>query len=97
MIVEYVRYALTTSSPEELIEAYSKAAVQLVAAPECIDYELSQCADDPTVLVLRIRWKSAEAHMEGFRRGPHFPLFLAAIRPFVGEIVEMRHYVLTPV
>ena len=35
--------------------------------------------------------------MNGFRRGPHFPPFLAAIRPFIGEIEEMRHYGLTPV
>ena len=30
--------------------------------------------------------------MQGFRKGAHFPAFLAAIRPFIGEIAEMRHY-----
>ena len=30
--------------------------------------------------------------MQGFRKGEHFPGFFAAIRPFVGEIAEMRHY-----
>ena len=93
MIVEYIRYAMTTHTPEDLIGAYGDAAKHLDAAPECIDYELTQCADDPKSLILRIRWQSAEAHMQGFRRGLHFPPFLGAIRPFVGEIVEMRHYV----
>ena len=97
MIVEYIRYALTTHAPEELIRAYGGAAKHLDAAPECIDYELTQCAEDPKSLILRIRWESAQAHMDGFRRGPHFPPFLGAIRPFVGEIVEMRHYLATPV
>ena len=35
--------------------------------------------------------------MDGFRKGPHFRDFLSEIRPFIGEIVEMRHYEPTPV
>jgi hypothetical protein len=35
--------------------------------------------------------------MAGFRRGPDFPPFLVAVRPFISEIVEMRHYLATPV
>ena len=92
MIVEYVRYALTTHTPDALIGAYREAAKHLDAAPECIDYELTQCAEDPNSLILRIRWESADAHVRGFRRSAHFPPFLDAIRAYVGEIVEMRHY-----
>ncbi|WP_158266244.1 putative quinol monooxygenase [Allosphingosinicella deserti] len=92
MIVEYVRYALTTHTPDALIGAYREAAKHLDAAQECIDYELTQCVEDPNSLILRIRWESADAHMRGFRRSAHFPPFLAAIRAYVGEIAEMRHY-----
>jgi hypothetical protein len=35
--------------------------------------------------------------MKGFRGGPNFPPFLAAIRPFIPEITEMRHYSRTSV
>ena len=97
MIVEYVRYEMKAHRPEDLIEAYGDAARHLDVAPECLGYELTQCADDPNSLILRILWQSAEAHKTGFRRGPHFPPFLGAIRPYVGEIVEMRHYLPTPV
>jgi len=92
MIVEYVRYALTRSAPEDLIEAYRTGGRHLEAAPECIDFDLAQCSEAPESVVVRITWRSAEAHMSGFRRGPHFPPFLAAVRPFIGEMVEMRHY-----
>jgi hypothetical protein len=51
----------------------------------------------PASYILRIEWDSAEGHMQGFRRGPEFPAFFAAIRPYVGEIAEMRHYALTSV
>lgn len=97
MILEYVRYQLTERSTQQLLDAYAKAAKQLDAAPECLGYEMAVCADDPDALILRINWNSAEGHMTGFRKGPHFPPFLAEIRPFIGEIAEMRHYELTPI
>jgi hypothetical protein len=97
MIVEYIRYQLKDHDANELVEAYERAQGQLRDAPECISYELTQCAEDENSLILRICWESADAHMKGFRTGPNFPPFLAAIRPFIGEIAEMRHYRLTSV
>jgi quinol monooxygenase YgiN len=97
MIVEYIRYQLTAHSPEELKVAYADAGAHLKAAPECHGYELTQCHDDPNSLILRILWRSGEAHFQGFRHGPNFPPFLALIRPFIAEIAEMRHYDLTSV
>ncbi|HEY0625099.1 MAG TPA: antibiotic biosynthesis monooxygenase family protein [Allosphingosinicella sp.] len=92
MIVEHIRYVLTDHKPEDVIAGYEAAAEHLQAAPECLGYELTQCVEEPNVFLLTTRWTSAGDHMQGFRRGPNFPPFLAAIRPFVGEIAEMRHY-----
>jgi quinol monooxygenase YgiN len=92
VIIEYIRYELTTSSTDSLLDSYRAAATHLRDAPECLGYEMTVCADAPQSCVLRIQWQSAEAHMGGFRRGPHFPPFLALIRPYIGEIAEMRHY-----
>jgi quinol monooxygenase YgiN len=97
MIVEYIRYVLTEHSGDDLVSAYTRAEEELRAAPNALAWELSRCSDDPASFILRIEWDSAEGHMQGFRRGPNFPPFLAAIRPFIGEIAEMRHYELTPV
>lgn len=92
MTVEYIRYTLTTHSPESFLAAYTEAVKHLAAAPECLGYDLSQCDEDPRSFILRIHWVSAEAHMQKFRQGAHFPPFLAAIREFIPEISEMRHY-----
>jgi heme-degrading monooxygenase HmoA len=92
MVVEYNRYALTAHSGEELIEGYRRAQRHLEAAPQAFAWELARCTDDPAQFILRIEWESAEGHLEGFRKGGHFPPFLAAIRPFIGEIAERRHY-----
>jgi hypothetical protein len=51
----------------------------------------------PSSFVLRIEWDSAEGHLQGFRRSPEFAPFLAAVRPFIGDIREMRHYAVTSV
>ena len=92
MIVEYIRYQMKEHMPEELIEAYGVATEHLRAAPQCMGYDLTRCVEEPLSLILRIQWTSMKDHLEGFRKGPHFPPFLAVIRPFVGEIAEMRHY-----
>ena len=97
MTIEYIRYDLVTHQPEELIDAYAVAAQSLRAAPECMAFELARCEEAPRSFVLRIEWQSTAAHLQGFRRGPQFPAFLAAIKPFIGEIAEMRHYSPTPV
>jgi quinol monooxygenase YgiN len=92
MIVEYVRYAIPPERRSAFEADYATASEPLRASRHCEAFELSRCADDPTQYVLRIEWDSAEGHMQGFRRSPEFQRFLAAIRPYVGDIAEMRHY-----
>ena len=97
MIVEYIRYQLNQHTTEDLLAAYRAAAQHLRAAPECLGYELAIRDDATSTCVLRINWRSAEAHKSEFRQGPHFPPFLALIRPYIGEIAEMKHYSVTDV
>jgi quinol monooxygenase YgiN len=92
VIPEYIRYELKAHSAQELVAAYEAAGAHLRAAPECLGYELTRCSDAEDIFILRILWRSASDHMEGFRKSEHFPPFLALIRPFIGEMVEMRHY-----
>ncbi|SFS19166.1 Quinol monooxygenase YgiN [Dyella sp. OK004] len=92
MIVEYIRYKLPAADSAAFEHDYARAAASLAASPFCLGYELSRCSEEPGVYVLRIRWTSADDHLQGFRRSEHFPPFLAAIRPYVPQIEEMRHY-----
>ncbi|WP_214414974.1 group II truncated hemoglobin [Sphaerisporangium fuscum] len=97
MIVEYIRYRIPEERSAEFEEAYRKASLSLAKAPQCVDYELSRCVDEPASYILRITWTSAKDHLEGFRRGELFPEFFAEIRPYVEAIEEMRHYERTAV
>ncbi len=92
VIVEYLRYRVPEPSAADFEAAYRRAGAVLATAPECVDYELTRCVDDPTQYILRIRWTSAEDHLGGFRNGPAFAAFFAEIKPYVDAIEEMRHY-----
>ncbi|MER6216947.1 putative quinol monooxygenase [Streptomyces sp. NPDC048387] len=95
--VEYIRYRIASQDQQAFEEAYARAAEALAAAPECIDYELAHNTEDTERYILRIRWTSVDAHLNGFRKGEHFPAFFQAIRPYVTQIEEMQHYSVTDV
>ena len=97
MVVEYIRYSIPEERRAEFEAAYAEAAKQLDASEHCISYELSRGVEEPDNYILRIEWTSVEEHEQGFRKSEHFPPFLAAIRPFFGDIAEMKHYERTAV
>ena len=96
MTIEYIRYVLKDHSAEEFLAGYETAVASLQAAPECLGYDITRCEEEANAFILRIHWASTQAHLEGFRKGANFPPFLAAIKPFIPEIAEMRHYAETP-
>lgn len=97
MIVEYIRYEIAEERRGEFEEAYARAAAPLAASPHCRRYELSRCVEEPGYYVLGIEWDSLDGHMRGFRGSPEFREFLGHIRPYVGDIGEMRHYEVTDI
>jgi quinol monooxygenase YgiN len=97
MIIEYVRYTIAEDQRDLFEGSYGRASEALAASPHCLSYELARCTEDPSQYVLRIEWDSLDGHLEGFRRSPEFRAFFAAVRPFVSDIAEMRHYERTAV
>jgi len=92
MVVEYIRYGVPAERSEAFERAYQEAASALELDEHCQAYEVSRCAEEPTSYVVRLEWDSIEGHERGFRGGPHFGRFLQAVRPFIDQIEEMRHY-----
>lgn len=92
MVVEYIRYSVEPPRGKDFEQAYSEAGRILDEAPECLGYEVSRCHEDPKAFTVRIEWKSIEEHEKGFRGSPAFGEFFQLVRPFFGQIQEMRHY-----
>ena len=97
MIIEYVRYKIPADQADQFIAAYATAGEALRKSSHCLGFELSRCAEEPTSFILRIEWDSVDGHMNGFRKSPEFREFFASVRPFVGNLEEMRHYERTEV
>jgi quinol monooxygenase YgiN len=92
MVVEYIRYKIGAERADAFLAAYRAAEPSLRGSPACLGYELTRCTEAPESFILRIEWQSVEAHLEGFRKSPGFQGFLQAVRPYLGDIEEMRHY-----
>jgi quinol monooxygenase YgiN len=92
MIIEYVRYRIPADRADQFIAAYATAGEVLRNSSHCLGYELSRCTEEPTSFILRIEWDSLDGHLNGFRKSAAFRDFLASVRPFIGDIEEMRHY-----
>ena len=92
MVVEYIRYAVTAERCEAFERAYEEAARVLELDAHCMAHEVACCVEHPTNYIVRLEWDSIDGHERGFRSGPHFGQFFAAVKPFLPEIEEMRHY-----
>jgi heme-degrading monooxygenase HmoA len=97
MTPEVLRYRVPSEQSEAFVAAYARAAVILRESPECRGVELLRSARDAELFLLLIRWTSAEAHMQGFRRSERFRRFLAEVGPYVPQLLEMGHYAATGV
>lgn len=97
MTVEYIRYTIDSARSEQFIEDYTAAAESLRTSPHALSWELTYADEDPTQFILRIEWDSADGHMQGFRKSADFRTFFGHIRPYVNDIVEVRHYTRTSV
>lgn len=97
MIVEYIRYRIPEHRKFEFELAYATAQSSLQRSPHCLGCEVTRSVDEPTSYIVRIEWDSVEGHRSGFARSSLFPKFLAAVRPFFGDIEEMRYYERTAV
>lgn len=97
MTIEYIRYKIEEGQREAFVNAYKDASQELADSQFCIGYELAECEEEVGQFILRIEWTSTDEHLNGFRRSKIFPSFFAKIRPFVSNILEMRHYKRTSV
>jgi quinol monooxygenase YgiN len=97
MVVEYIRYTIPPERSDEFHAAYARAQEALAGSAHCLRWELSRGVEEPEHFMLRIEWDSLEGHERGFRTSPEFGSFFAAVRPFVANIEEMKHYEVTDI
>jgi quinol monooxygenase YgiN len=90
--VEYIRYRIPKENIDAFVQAYRAAVRPLAASAYCLGYDLTHCAEDPELFIVRIRWSSIDDHLQRFRSSSQFREFFSHIRTFVPQIEEMQHY-----
>ena len=84
MIVEYIRYDLTSQAGSDLESAVGAAGAALSRAAGCRGWELAKAVDREDVYQLRVEWESLDA-VEGFKQTAGFEAVLTALGPFQTE------------
>jgi heme-degrading monooxygenase HmoA len=97
MVIEYIRYQVPAAQHDAFIAAYRSAGEELDASEHCAGWEFSQGVEEPDNFMVRIQWDSVEGHEKGFRGSPPFGAFFGKVKPFFGNIREMKHYRLVEV
>ncbi len=92
MITELIRYEIPETQRESFVAHYQKAMELVESSGFAQDWELLQQLENANLFQIIIRWKSVEAHIEGFRRSSEFGDFFALVKPYVSHILEMQHY-----
>lgn len=92
MCIEYIRFKIDETIQKTFIRVIGDACQIMAAYPDCLGYEVSQCEEDPLLFTWRIKWTSAEAHLEGFRKDKIFTPFYQVMEPYINSIQEMYHY-----
>ena len=97
MVLEIIRYLITSSQEQHFETDYGKAAEYLDSSPHALGYMLYRSGKESNRYVMMIEWDSAEGHLKGFRQSPDFGEFLALVKPYSEMIEEMEHYERTSV
>lgn len=92
MIVEYLRYSIGEARQAQFIADYKAGSHELIKSEYCENYEFCQCVEDESQFIIRIQWTSADDHLHRFRSSNEFKAFFPYIKPYLDDIIEMRHY-----
>ena len=91
-MLEYIVYRLPRELRGPYEDACAKASAALSAAPECTNFELARCVEEPELYIWRITWASLDAHLKGFRQSGHFEEYFAALKDYFPYVDQMHHY-----
>jgi hemoglobin len=92
VITEIIRYKINAENANSFIADYQKSLPILMESGFCETIEILQQDENPELFQIIIRWKSKEAHMEGFRKSQAFQDFFLLVKPYFNNILEMQHY-----
>jgi heme-degrading monooxygenase HmoA len=93
VILEVAVLKISVGRGAEFESAFRIAEPIIAAAQGYIAHELQRCLEVPDQYILLVRWKSLEAHTQGFRGSPEYSRWRELLHRFYDPFPTVEHYV----
>jgi heme-degrading monooxygenase HmoA len=92
MVLEAVTLLVKGGESAAFERAFKQAEPLVQSIEGYVSHELQRCIEQDGRYLLLIRWKTLEAHTEGFRLSPEYQQWKALLHPFYDPFPTVYHY-----
>jgi len=92
MIVEVAVLNVKPSHEAAFERDFAIASEYISSIDGYVSHELQRCIETPNRYLLLARWKSLEAHTEGFRKSPQYLRWKELLHHYYDPFPTVEHY-----
>ena len=92
MILEHAILDVKPGQSPAFLLALNEALPLIKATPGFIDLDVRPCIETPDRYLLLVRWKTLEAHTQGFRGSDRYQQWRARLHHFYDPFPTVEHY-----
>ncbi|MEO7098820.1 MAG: antibiotic biosynthesis monooxygenase [Luteolibacter sp.] len=92
MILELAILDVKPSQEAAFERDFAKASVYISSIAGYISHELQRCVEKKSRYILLARWKTLEAHTEGFRKSPEYSEWKKLLHHYYDPFPTVEHY-----
>ena len=92
MILEHAYLNVRPGTEDAFLEALATAKQFIARTEGFIGMEVSRCVEEPSNFLLLVEWETLEAHIVGFREGPDYAPWRAALHHFYDPMPVVQHF-----
>ena len=92
MVIEVIRYTLTSGDEAAFEEACHSGGALLEASSHCLGFSLMRSTRERQRYTMLIYWDSPDGHLIGFRQSAAFKEYQELLAPYASYVEEDGHY-----
>ncbi len=92
MILEVATLDVKPGQTEAFERDFATASAFIASAAGYISHELQRCVEKSDRYILLVRWRTLEAHTEGFRKSPQYSNWKALLHHYYDPFPVMEHF-----
>jgi heme-degrading monooxygenase HmoA len=92
-VFELAEFRIVDGRAEEFERVMESARSVIARDPGLDSIEYWRGIERADAFILLLKWKSLEAHLEGWRNSPHYSEWSALVTPFIAEVLGDGHFV----